>query len=289
MKSWLFACLLMLAPFLAPAPAAAAECNEITTFPATLSGGNYCLTTGVASGMTSGSLITIDAPGVKLDCRGMLLHATNTNPAANVYAISVLNTDRVSIRNCHITGGWTAGIYVYQDNGLANVNRDIDIRGNSIMGAYWYGILAYGTAISIRDNRIHDIGGRLSFAMGIRVGGSNVAGESRFFVVDGNEVSEVDSPGNNAYAIYGNNPEGSVFTNNAIYGTRVHNGSYDGYGVYLFPTAGGNNRITGNTITGTSAGSDIGILGAASDSCFDNLIRAMSTSVLTCDATHGNY
>jgi len=268
----------------------AVECTEFTS-PNTniVAGGHYCLANNLAVNSTSGAVVSLNADDIELDCHGYSITNASTNPAGKAYGIYINNRRHVRVHDCHVSGGFAAGIYAYQDNGLANQNSDIEIRDNSVSGAYWYGILAYGTGITIRGNRIHDIGGRASFAMGIRIGGSLVSGEPRFFVVDGNVVSGVDSPGNNAYAIYGNNPDGSVITNNAIYGTLVHNGSYDGYGVYLFASASSRNRITGNTITGTSFGPDFGVYGAASDSCFDNLIRNVSTQTGTCDATHGNF
>jgi len=287
MNKLLLACILLLAAVL-PSPSRAAECTEVTAINYIVAGpGAYCLGNALSANTTSGFFVKIDADDVQLDCRGHSLHNANTSTNGNAYAIQLTNHRNVRIRNCLISGGFAAGIYVYQDNGMANQNSSIDISGNAVSGTYWYGIFAYGTGISIRDNRIDDIGGRASFAMGIRVGGSNVSGEPRFFVVDGNAISGVDSPGNNAYGIYANNADGSVITDNAIAGMRTHNGSYDAVGVSLLLAE--NTRITGNTITGTPAVEDIGIVAPASNACFDNLIRAVSTPTLSCDATHGNF
>lgn len=286
MARFLLPCAVLLSA--ATAPSMARACTEIAGTAAIINPGTYCMTANVTGNWGAGSFISIAVNDVVFDCRGHTLHNTSTAIAGNAYGIYLANKRNVHVRNCHITGGFAAGIYAYQDNGLANQNENLTFTGNTISGSFWYGILAYGTGITLRDNRIHGIGGRPGFAMGIRIGGSNLAGESRFFVVADNEISDVDSPGNNAYAIYGNNPQGSLIQDNAIFGTRVHNPSYDGFGVYV-ATGGERNRITGNTITGTTALEDIGIHAPSSNACFDNLIRAVSSAVLSCDATHGNF
>ena len=285
MNKFLLACALLLSCLALPRLAQATECTEITTAAFTITApGHYCLGADIVSGQTG---VTIGASHVDLDCRGYSLRSTNTNSAQNTFGVYVNTKVDVHVHHCHISGGYAIGIYAYQDNGLVNVNQNMSFEDNTISDAFWIGILAYGTGISIRDNRIHDIGGRASFAMGIRIGGSTLAGEPRFFVVDGNDISGVDSPGNNAYGIYANNSDGSVITDNAIAGMRTHNGSYDAVGVSLLLAE--NTRITGNTITGTPAVEDIGIVAPASNACFDNLIRAVSTPTLSCDATHGNF
>jgi parallel beta-helix repeat protein len=289
MDKWLLACFLSLLALCATRPAAAAECTEIIG-PDTImaSGARYCLGQSIVVNKTGGYVVQAAADGAELDCRGYSMINTNTNPNGNANAIEVLGHRNIRIRNCNITGGFAAGIYVYQDNGLENQNRNIDIEGNTIAGTYWYGIHAYGTGISIRNNRVRDIGGRGSFAMGIRIGGSLVAGESRHFVVEGNHVVDVESPGNNSYGIYGNNADASTIAGNIIHGVRTTAPAYYAYAISA--NGAGTNKITGNTATGSSEGVDYGIYATnAANECYQNHVRFMNVAISNCDVSDGNY
>jgi parallel beta-helix repeat protein len=278
---------LLLSAAFAPSPARAAQCTEITSVGTTITGpGNFCLGNDLDAGTTTGSFINISVDNVVLDCRGYALRNLSTNPSGNAYGVIVVNRKNIHIRNCRITGGFAAGIYAYQDNGLANANRNIKITGNDVSGTYWYGIFAYGTDIEVSDNRVSDIGGRASFAMGIRVGASNVPGEGRLHVVRDNIVSNVVSPVNHAYGIYANNTQYSEFTGNNITGIRsvVYIDNWFGYGIRL--AAGGYARVADNHIAGD--GYSVGIQATATDACFHNYLR-VDTSTVGCVTTPGNY
>lgn len=289
MDKWLLACFLSLLALCATRPAASAECTEIIASDTIMaSGARYCLGQSLVVNKTSGYVIQAGADGAELDCRGYSIINTNTNVNGNANAIEVLGHRNIRIRNCNITGGFAAGIYVYQDNGLENQNRNIDIEGNTIAGTYWYGIHAYGTGISIRNNRVRDIGGRGSFAMGIRIGGSILAGQWRHFVVEGNDVIDVESPGNNSYGIYGNNADASTIAGNIVHGVRTTAPAYYAYAIYA--GGAGTNKITGNTATGSSEGVDFGIYATnAANECYQNHVRFMSVAISNCDVSDGNY
>jgi hypothetical protein len=229
MTRWLSALALSLLALALPSLARAAACTEVGTIDATLNSGNYCLSANIVANRTSGTFISIANNNVVLDCRGYALINTATASTSEAYGIWFSSLDHVTIRNCRIIGGFVAGIYAYQNNGSYNLNHDIEISDNTISGAKWYGIVAYGTDISIRGNRVRDIGGRASFAMGIRVGGSALAGQPRFHQVVDNSIANVNSPVNNAYGIYSNNSESSRFTGNTIVrSTAVDAASYYG-------------------------------------------------------------
>lgn len=276
---------LLLCALVPAAPARAAECTEITLPNTVVAPGSYCLGANSSTNTSIGALLMIDADDVQFDCRGYALHNTQTSPSANNYAIYLADQRNVRIRNCRITGGWTVGIYATQNNTLANANRDIRITDNDVSGAYWFGIHAYGTDIEIARNRISDIGGRASFAMGIRVGGSVLPGEKRFHVVRDNVVSDVVSPVNYGYGIYSNNSDDGAFADNTIVGTLGDN-TYFNYGIKV--ATGARNRITGNHIVGGQDGYAIGIQAQATDKCYHNDLRA-DYPPLTCDAANGNY
>jgi hypothetical protein len=151
---------------------------------------------------------------------------------------------------------------------------------------FWYGILAYGTSIDIRDNQIDNIGGRASFSMGIRVGGSTLASEKRAFTVRDNVVRDVVSSTNNAYGIYANNSNNSTYSGNLISGTNS-NDLYSDTGIRI--AQGGSNKVTGNQVHGSSNINALGIVATASDVCFDNFVRGTGESILGCDTSLGNY
>jgi hypothetical protein len=283
MTKLLLSCLLLLAGFGLSPTARAAECTEIIAVAQTISTpGHYCLGADLATGQTG---ITIAASHVDLDCRGYSLRSTNTNNAQNTYGVYIAGQTDVHVHHCHISGGHAAGIYAYQDNGLANVNQNLSFHDNTISGTYWFGILAYGTDIDIRDNLIYNIGGRASFAMGIRVGGSTLAGQGRSFMVRDNVVRNVVSPVNYGYGIYANNSDASSFVDNTITGT-VGADTWSDFGIKV--AAGAKNKLTGNQISGGRAGYDIGINAPAADACYDNHIRA-DYKTQVCDNTLGNF
>jgi hypothetical protein len=126
--------------------ARAAECTEIGTVNTTISSpGNYCLSANLSANATSGSFITIASGDVTLDCRGYSLHNSSVASTGNAYGISFNGLGNVQVRNCRIIGGFAAGIYAYQNNGNSNTNQNLSFVGNTVSGALWYGILAYGT------------------------------------------------------------------------------------------------------------------------------------------------
>jgi hypothetical protein len=280
---------LVLAAVVLPRLSLAAECTEISAVGTSIgASGSYCLSANMTAYSTSGNFISIGAGDVVLDCRGYTLHNTSIDPAGLGIGIWFSGLPNVTIRNCRITGGFMAGIYAYQNNGSYNFNQNISITGNSISGALWYGILAYGTDIDISDNRIHRIGGRASFAMGIRVGGSSQPGQSRSYRVEHNYITDVGSSVNNAYGIYGNNPVGSTFVDNTIIGTTSLAQGYLAYGIHL--AGGEQNEIRGNHVIGSIQANDLGIFTppATDNDCFHNYVR-LSAATMNCIATQGNY
>ena len=286
MRKLLLILTLLLSASLVPTAAQAAACTEIT-LPAAISvPGSYCLGASASASISAGSLLNINSSDVQLDCRGMTIHNTQTSANANTYGIYTSGHSNISIRNCRITGGWAAGIYAYQNNGLANTNGNLHITGNDINGAFWFGILAYGGDVEVTGNRVTDIGGRGSFAMGIRVGGSTLSGERRTHVVRGNVVANVRSPVNNAYGIYSNNSDDGAFVDNNVTGTKAASSWY-AYAIRV--ASGSRNRIADNHVAGVKDDVfGVGIMGMAQDACYHNYVRAEFLT-LDCDAALGNY
>jgi hypothetical protein len=197
-RLWL-ACVLALAAVVAPAPAHAADCTEITTAPATIgAGGRYCLGNNLVVNATPGNTITISSSNVDLGCRGYSIFNNATDPNGN----AIYLTNRRNVR--------------------------------------------------------------------------------------GNDIADVESPGNNACAIYGNNPEGPLIVDNAIHGPVAPSVNHWGCGVYLASGAA-HNKVTGNTVIGSSVGSDAGFHADPDNLCHQNHARWVSIGVVYCDASNGNY
>lgn len=289
MKKYLLLFALLLSGWATPS-LAQSLCVEVTSLPVTISvPGNYCLIGNQTVNMNSGNAITIAANDVVLDCLNFSIRnlATAANGSSN--AINITNRNTVTVKNCRILGGFTSGIWAYQNNAAANANYYINLVDNYIAGPFWYGILAYGSAIEIRNNRIYDVGGQLNgFAMGIRVAGSNVSGQPRFHIVKDNLIAGTNSPYNNAYGVYSDNSTAGIFIDNGISGTSAGNASYRSYGVRL---GGLHNRVTDNHIVGPATGTnDMGVFaGSTTNACFDNYLRSPGVKTQGCDATLGNY
>jgi hypothetical protein len=289
MKKLLMLSLLIVGGFFAlPRQAHAASCASITALPATIAApGVYCLVGNQSVNLASGNAVTIAADDVVLDCVDQTITNTATAPNGNAVGIYLASRRNVVVRNCRITGGFATGIQAYQNNAAANANAYLTFKDNYIAGPFWYGILAYGSGIEITGNRIYDIGGRGSFAMGIRIGGSNLAGQPRFFLLRENLVAGTTSTVNNAYGIYSDNSNAAIILNNAVSGTTAVSTSYNSYGVRV--ASGTFNRITDNHVVGSGKANDVGIQSASgTDACHDNFLRN-STTTLGCDASLGNF
>lgn len=289
MNKFLMLCLLIVGgSFAVPRDAQAASCVAITSLPATIpAGGVYCLVGNQSVAMTSGNAITIAADNVVLDCVDQTIDNTNAASNGNAVGIYLANRKHVEVRNCRITGGFATGIQAYQNNGAANQNAYLTFKHNYIAGPFWYGIFAYGSGIEITDNRIYDIGGRGSFAMGIRVGSSNLAGQPRFFLVRENLIAGTTSTVNNAYGIYSDNTIASMFVENAVTGTTAINDGFDSWGLRV--ASGTYNRLTDNHVVGSGKENDVGIQSASgTDTCSDNYLRN-ATITIGCNASMGNF
>jgi hypothetical protein len=287
MRHLLLACLLLLSCLGLSSRANAAECTAEITNPYTQinAGGHYCLGANLVVNATSGSVVSITAYDVDLDCRGYSIINQSNDTTGDAVGIYMQMRRNVHVHNCHVRGAFSIGIDMTQTNSDPNQNQDVSVTDNTVSGATWIGILAYGTSIDIRNNLVYDIGGRASFAMGIRVGGSILAGQKHVYNVQGNVVRDVVSPVNYGYGIYANNAEASSFVDNKISGTTGAD-TWSDFGIKV--AAGSKNKLTGNQISGGRPGYDVGISAPAADACYDNHIRADYKTV-TCDNSLGNF
>jgi hypothetical protein len=278
--------ILAFALFAHATPALAQSCTAVTAVPATISAsGKYCLARDFTINSTSAKAITINANDVTLDCDGHTLKNLATADNGSSAGIYFSSRNGIVIRNCRILGGFTSGIIANQANTQPNRTYYVNIEHNYIAGPFFYGILAYGSALEISGNRIYDIGGQAnSDAFGIRVGGTT-AGGPRFHLVQDNLVAGTTSPTRSAYGIYSDNSLASIFIKNGVTAS-AGNASFGGFGLRI---GGFYNRISDNHVVGAGNANDVGIYSDdGTTSCYDNYIRAQ-LGTTNCDATLGNY
>jgi len=289
MKNRILALLALVLLSTAALPAMAQSCTVISTLPATIStGGKYCLAQNFTVNSAAGASISINANDVTLDCQNYTIRNVSTSLTATSVAITATNRNMLRISNCRIVGGYRTGIQLFQNNSLANQSFYNAVEDNYIAGPLQYGILAYGSAIEVRHNKVYDIGGVDSVPVaGIRVGGSSTGGP-KFQVVEGNRIAGVASSNNNAYGILSDFSIASVFRenlSNAIYSGAP---AFRSYGLRIM--AGEANTITDNYLMGRGATNEIGIQTVNANSwCYDNQIRVSMNTTLGCDASYGNY
>lgn len=270
-----------------PAVAFAQDCTEITAVPATIGApGKYCLAQDFTMNSTTAKAITINANDVTLDCQGHMLKNTATSNAGTSAGIFLNGHNNVNIQHCRVIGGFQNGIDVFQNLTVANKNYYIQVQDNYVAGPFWTGIRAYGSGVEVTGNKVYDIGGQLNqYAIGIRVGGSNVPNGFKLQIVRDNIVVGTNSPYSAAYGIFSDGSLSSTFLDNGVAGTTAAPGKV-AYGLYVI---GQYSRISDNHVTGTGAPGEAGIFTTDNTtSCFDNYLRSTNRT-LNCDATYGNY
>lgn len=266
----------------------ALPCTPINTLPATISApGNYCLAANHTVNLSAGHAINIAAHDVNLDCQSYSIINNSTVDNGSSNGIYVANRHNITIRNCRVMGGFTNGINMTQVNTGPTYSFYNAIEDNFVAGPYLHGIIAYGSGIEVRRNKVYDVGGQANlYAVGIRVSGST-ASNFRFHVVDGNLVAGTNSPASSAYGILSDNAIGTVFTNNHVSGIYANN-AVVGYGIRVF--AGQALTLRDNMVLGGGRTNEVGIqTPAAAGWCYNNQVRVNPTAYVGCDTSKGNF
>jgi hypothetical protein len=234
---------LFVTSFALTAHAETLNCTPITSLPATIdTQGIYCLTGNLATSITSGNAITINANNVTLDLNGWKIggQAAGAGTAAiGIYSTAV----NVTVKN-GIVRGFRDGIIL---EGRGAVVRDMLIDQNTTVG-----ILVDGSGAVIDHNQVVDTGGSTASAnisaIGIEAGGTGST-------VINNMVSNLTATGSSdeyGIAATGNN---STVRDNVITDTTKPTGGGSSYGVYQSLSSAVNNTVS-NFVTGiyTSSG-----------------------------------
>jgi hypothetical protein len=124
----------------------------IDTLPATISTqGVWCLRHDLATAITSGDAITIDANNVTLDCNGYKVGGLAGGPGTWARGVYVpFPRVNATVRNCNVRGFWL-GLFLFGDRHLVERNR---LDANTFVG-----ISSHGNGIVIRANAVNDTGG----------------------------------------------------------------------------------------------------------------------------------
>lgn len=241
-RSWPLGLVLITGLLAVPSPAPAAESYDnctgfVDSVPATISTqGTWCLRGDLATGITSGAAITLNANNVTLDCNHFKLGGLAGGLGTQTNGVVASGRYNATLRNCSIRG-FRHGVYLVSGGGHLVENNRFDgntyigigitagpstIRGNSVVDTglsiasnYVAGIDANG-GTDVIDNTINGVaaGGTGVTAFGIRTNGNGLAS------VSGNRVRGLAPSGTGlAYGIYNYNSGRMVIRENDLQGT----------------------------------------------------------------------
>jgi hypothetical protein len=161
MRSRLVAASAAAAALLAAAPAVLADettfCNTyITSLPYTITvQGHYCFNRNLSTPITSGNAITINASYVVLDMNNFKLGGGAAGPGTTTRGIYAIDRSNVTVRGGNIRG-FAIGIQVTST--VSTLAQNVTIENNVVDANTMAGIVAFGTAIVIRDNVLTENG-----------------------------------------------------------------------------------------------------------------------------------
>lgn len=216
------------------APSYDACSHTITSLPVVITTqGNWCLKSDVATSISSGVAISIQANNVVLDCNGFKVGGLAAGLGTMAEGIVTMKLNTV-IRDCHVRG-FRIGVGVVGSAGTVEDNR---IEGNTTVG------IQAGSGTIIRRNRVLDTGGAPGeTGYGIIVSGSGEVAENH---IDGTLAGEGSS--NIGRGIYATSADGLVIRDNIVEG--IH-------GITPWPIivySGTRVAVTGNVVFAVATG-----------------------------------
>jgi hypothetical protein len=180
------------------ASATASACEVVTSFPAHLSNGVYCLDSNIAIGNVTPFWINGDAT---LDCRGHRVRDLAI-PSQSDFAV-VASGDNVILKNCVFEG---FSVAVFFDRAT-----NYRVEGNTVINAGARGISATGEQGSITANRIFNTHGHSSTYVAIEVWGTaDLLANTIDYLASGSTDSQLE----NGIASYEN--DGGVIASNLV-------------------------------------------------------------------------
>lgn len=224
-----------IALFATPSLADTSECTEITSVPTTIStagGGVFCFRRDFATGLASGSAITIAVDDVTIDMNGFRLGNLGAGPATLASGIRADGRNNITIRNGTIRG-FFRGIQLTGTTGSGH--RIEDVRADSNLAI---GLDVQGDNMIVRNNHIVGTG---NGSNAVTAAGISVIGATNP-VISGNVVSGL-SETDTIYGIYLNSVSIGEISENKVFDVNSADGKY---GIYVLDStniAVMNNRI----------------------------------------------
>ena len=130
------------------------DCAPITTLPAVITvQGRYCFTGNLATAITSGHAIDVQASNVLLDLNGYRLDGLAAGSGTTANGIHALNRQNVTIRNGTVRG-FLRGIFLENTGSQGHVIEDVRADQNTFVG-----IAADGSGNMVRNNQVAKTGG----------------------------------------------------------------------------------------------------------------------------------
>jgi hypothetical protein len=228
-----------------PAPAETVHCTPITAVPTIITvQGIYCFTQNLATSMTSGAAIEIQANNVILDLNGWKLGGQAAGLGTNAIGIYAASRQNITLKNGTVRG-FSYGILLYGNASEGHIVEDIRADHNTYVG-----IEVDGHGNLIRNNLVIATGGTTA-------GGPNATAFGIFagapVSVLNNDVIDTHATGiSTARGIAFSNVTGALAVNNRITNTDVGIEYANATGKYR------DNRTTGVT-TPFHGGTPVGI------------------------------
>ena len=275
LRSWLAG--LALLAGLCAAPAYAAESYDnctgfIETIPAVISTqGTWCLHHDVATAVTTGYAIDIQANNVTIDCNGFKIGGMSAGTASSARGVHAFDRLNITVRNCGIRGFYTGILLNFGGGHLVEDNR---LDQNLRVGIF----VANGGNSRVQRNRVFDTGGATgdAFSVGIQ--------------------AQADVLDNTVAGAFTSEPTSSISgirltgDGNAARGNQVSDLLVTGVGAAIGIFANGAHQsVSANTITNVPAVAGTGITGAGVNStfCRNNEVTGFSAGISDCQ-TSGN-
>ena len=218
-------------------------CRRINSLPAIIdTPGVHCLSGNLATGISSGSAISINANDVVLDLGGFALEGT-AGAASEANGVRAIGRSQVTVRN-GIVRGFFEGIVLVGSAAQGGVVEDIAAEGNLLTG-----IAVEGQGAIVRRSRVVHTGGSASplangNALGIAIRGTG----SR--ALDNDVVDTFAAAGHNAWSIHATNADRAVIERNRVSGGSSNLGT--SYGI-IVPFSQ-DVLVVDNRVNGTSVG-----------------------------------
>ncbi len=262
-----------------PAKADTIECTVIDSIPFIITvQGIYCLTGNLASGLTSGDMITVATNNVTIDMNGFKLGGLAAGAGTFSIGIRASSRRNITIRNGSIRG-FHRGIWL--DGGAANSSghllEDLRLDGNTSTGAR-----VEGTGNIIRNNQVVNTGpgDNSTIAVGIFIINSNDS------VVEGNVISSVSETGTSVGIVVSESSLIEVRNNTVL---RTEDATFN-RGIAV--SSATDVTIIGNRILNPATTGTAGIIdddsGSSGVNCIDNIIAGYTTAISGCDFVSGN-